>query len=392
MPTCGLRWELLSAIGKTESNHGSGRLDAKGDSVIPIIGIPIGPDTDGGVLDLDPTADHAVGPMQFIPSTWRTSGADGNGDGVADPNNIFDEALAAARYLCRAAGSLTLLTRDGVVRAILSYNPNMQYLQVVGARFEALASDVAQGWFSQGDLPVPTAQPAPADNADGGHAPSDAAFTPPGTDVRTLTVFGPNGLSAPSSGDVLTATCAAPSAVLAGRPGFVRCAPTPAGPVLDPCAVSPSDPTLVACVTDPEQPVRLVRATTAQPIVAPAAAPPYLELILSGGDVCRPVAPPGSPGPPTPTQAAPTDTPTTTTTAPSVGSAPGTTTTTSAAATTTTTTTTAVPAPTAPGATYFCASGASVVGQPNTATAAWTVTINQPGAPTRTLTVATAWN
>ncbi len=132
MPTCGLRWELLSAIGKTESNHGGGRLDAKGDSVIPIIGIPIGADTDGGVLDLDPTADHAVGPMQFIPSTWRTSGADGNGDGVADPNNVFDEALAAARYLCRAAGSLTLLTRDGVVRAILSYNPNLEYLQVVG--------------------------------------------------------------------------------------------------------------------------------------------------------------------------------------------------------------------------------------------------------------------
>ncbi|HEY1281297.1 MAG TPA: hypothetical protein VGF22_16590, partial [Acidimicrobiales bacterium] len=92
-PACGLRWELLSAIGKTESNHGGGRLDANGNSIVPIIGIPIGADTDGGALDLDSGRDHAVGPMQFIPSTWRSSGADGDGNGTADPNNVFDEAL-----------------------------------------------------------------------------------------------------------------------------------------------------------------------------------------------------------------------------------------------------------------------------------------------------------
>ncbi len=103
-PGCGLRWELLAAIGKTESNHGVGRLDAAGNSQVAIIGIPIGGDTDGGALDGDVGRDHAVGPMQFIPSTWARWGTDANGDGKTDPGNIVDAATAAGRYLCRAAG------------------------------------------------------------------------------------------------------------------------------------------------------------------------------------------------------------------------------------------------------------------------------------------------
>ena len=38
-----------------------------------------------GRLDGDDTWDRAVGPMQFIPSTWAWSGRDGDGDGVAQP-------------------------------------------------------------------------------------------------------------------------------------------------------------------------------------------------------------------------------------------------------------------------------------------------------------------
>jgi membrane-bound lytic murein transglycosylase B len=398
-PACGLRWELLSAIGKTESNHGGGRLDANGNSIVPIIGIPIGADTDGGALDLDPTRDHAVGPMQFIPSTWRSSGADGDGNGTADPNNVFDEALAAGRYLCRAAGALTLATRDGVVRAILSYNPNLEYLRVVGARYEALASDVAHGWFSGGDLALP-AQPPPAPDtgtADGGHPPSDASFTPPGTEVRTLTVFGPNGLTASTSGDVVSAVCAGPSAVLAGRAGFVQCAPDAPAPVLDPCVVSPTDATLVACISDPQQPVRLVRATTPQAQAPPAPGPPFLALVLSGGDVCTPVAPPGA-APPPPTIAVSTTTSAAASTGSSVSPAPSTTTTSTTSASTPTTATTAATTTTStalaePGTTpaYRCASGASVRAQPATSNSAWTVPISQPGAPDRRVTVTVAY-
>ena len=110
-PACGIRWTLLAAIGRVESNHGrfgGAELRDDGYGTRPIRGIPLDGranvafigDTDGGELDGDTTYDRAVGPMQFIPSTWAGSGADGNGDGRKDPNNIFDAARGAARYLC----------------------------------------------------------------------------------------------------------------------------------------------------------------------------------------------------------------------------------------------------------------------------------------------------
>jgi len=398
-PACGLRWELLAAIGKTESNHGGGRLDALGDSVTPIVGIPIGPDTDGGTLDHDPDRDHAVGPMQFIPSTWQRWGADGDGDGDADPNNVFDATLAAGRYLCSAAGGLTLLTRDGVIRAIWAYNPNEEYLRVVGARFESLASDVASGWFSTGDLQLPAT--APAGGADAGGPPTDVTGPAAGTAVQAFTVFGPAGVIAPTSGDVASAACATPSAVLGARAGFVRCAvlgpdggPLDPPVVLDPCVVSPTDPTLVGCTSDPRQPVRLVRATSPQNPGSVTAGAPYVALVLTGGDLCLPAAPPGAPGPPVDPNAPPP----TTTTAPATTTPPTTappaSITAPPASTTVPATTTTGPAPTAapaPPVTYRCASGVGVVGQPDPSAPAWAVTVTRPGAPQRALAVVAAW-
>jgi membrane-bound lytic murein transglycosylase B len=449
-PACGLRWELLAAIGKTESNHGFGRLAPTGASVRPIIGISIGPDTDGGRLDGDAARDHAVGPMQFLPSTWNAYGADGNGDGIADPGNIFDAALAAGRFLCRAARPLTLLTRAGVIRAIWAYNPNEEYLRVVGARFEALARDVANGWFSRGDLPVPQV-PTPTGSPpgiDGGLPPQPIDTTTnvpaPATVVHTVSVFSANGLAVATAGGITPAACAPPSAVLAARQGFVRCTlagAAGAAQTLDPCSVAPFDATLAACLPDPTAPARLVRTAAPMAVIAATPAPPYRALELTGGDMCAPIAPAGAPAPPAPpapattTTAATTTTTTTTrvghaaplptsttarpttvgptsttrattttvTSGPTATTAPTTTTrstTTTRPPTTTarpTTTTGATPtvtttaAATPAGSSYRCRSGATVVGQPDRSAAVWQAVVSQPGIAARPVPVSAAW-
>ena len=109
-PSCHLPWWLLAGIGHTESGHAeSGRLYADGTTRGRILGPRLNggiagdaviSDTDHGLYDGDTVYDRAVGPMQFIPSTWQRWGADGNHDGKTDPNNIFDATLAAGRYLC----------------------------------------------------------------------------------------------------------------------------------------------------------------------------------------------------------------------------------------------------------------------------------------------------
>ena len=100
-------------------------------------------DTDGGELDGDPNSDRAVGPMQFIPGSWRSLGRDGNGDGRADPSNIYDAALAAAGLLCRAAGS-GLDTDAGLYRGALGYNNSASYASLVVRTAKAYAAREAE--------------------------------------------------------------------------------------------------------------------------------------------------------------------------------------------------------------------------------------------------------
>lgn len=138
-PSCKLPWWLLAGIGHTESGHAeSGRLTADGATRGRILGprlnggIPgdaIITDTDKGHYDGDKVYDRAVGPMQFIPSTWVHWGADGNADGKIDPSNIFDATLAAGRYLC--AHDRDLATPAGLRAAVLSYNHSAPYLATV---------------------------------------------------------------------------------------------------------------------------------------------------------------------------------------------------------------------------------------------------------------------
>jgi membrane-bound lytic murein transglycosylase B len=140
-PGCRLRWQLLAAIGQVESGQArGGRVSADGTTLAPILGprldgngFAVIRDTDGGRYDGDTAYDRAVGPMQFIPSTWAVWGADGNGDGRSDPENVFDAALAAGRYLC--AGGRDLSEGADLNRAILGYNHSTAYLRTVTAWF-----------------------------------------------------------------------------------------------------------------------------------------------------------------------------------------------------------------------------------------------------------------
>jgi membrane-bound lytic murein transglycosylase B len=135
-PSCGLRWQLLAGVGRTESFHGTfggAALDGNGNESKPIVGIPLDGsngtafigDTDGGALDGDTAVDRAVGPFQFIPGTWSKFARDGNGDGVIDPQNYYDGSLAAATYLCRQGPGLD--GDEGMLRALRSYNNSTEY-------------------------------------------------------------------------------------------------------------------------------------------------------------------------------------------------------------------------------------------------------------------------
>ena len=108
-------WYVLAAVGKVESNHGEN----------------MGPSTAG-----------AMGPMQFLPSTWETAGVDGNGDGVANIMDPKDAIPAAARYLETGGAP------EDWYRALFSYNHADWYVvKVLGVAegYRRLAKDDTVG-------------------------------------------------------------------------------------------------------------------------------------------------------------------------------------------------------------------------------------------------------
>jgi murein DD-endopeptidase MepM/ murein hydrolase activator NlpD len=68
--------------------------------------------------------------MQFLPGTWRTWAVDGDEDGRADPQNLFDAAATAAAYLCgHARGGIA--TSEGLRTAVFAYNRSIAYVDAV---------------------------------------------------------------------------------------------------------------------------------------------------------------------------------------------------------------------------------------------------------------------
>ncbi|MFD4128843.1 lytic transglycosylase domain-containing protein [Streptomyces globisporus] len=180
-PSCRLPWQLLAAIGKVESGQArGGRVDANGTASPRILGPALNgqgfaliKDTDGGAYDGDAVHDRAVGPMQFIPSTWASWGQDANGDGRKDPNNIYDAALAAGRYLC--ANDRDLALAADLDQAVLSYNRSTEYLRTVRSWFSYYQRGTHEIPDGTGTLPSTPSTPTPSPRPGGG---SGSSATP----------------------------------------------------------------------------------------------------------------------------------------------------------------------------------------------------------------------
>ncbi|MFF2088246.1 lytic transglycosylase domain-containing protein [Nocardia sp. NPDC058176] len=149
-PHCGMSWSLLAGIGRVESTHAFGKADADGNPIKAVYGPVLDGslagnnvihDSDGGVLDGIGGYDRAVGPMQFLPETWQRYAADGNADGISDPQNLFDAALTAGRYLCD--GGLNMRDLSQQSKAILRYNNSMAYVANVMAWSGSYSSGLA---------------------------------------------------------------------------------------------------------------------------------------------------------------------------------------------------------------------------------------------------------
>ncbi|HWE90071.1 MAG TPA: lytic transglycosylase domain-containing protein [Pseudonocardiaceae bacterium] len=238
---CDLGWALLAAIGKVESNHAEGGdVTPDGEMINPVFG----PALNGasGTAAIQGGAGQwarAMGPMQFIPSSWAMWATDGNGDGTADPQNVYDASATAARYLCAAGGDLS--TPDGMSAAVWSYNHSESYLTTVLGWYQAYQGGV----LSQPDQPGGSASMVDftaADNGAGGPstAPPAGTTAPPtgGAPAPRPIAGGPPKAPSPGNGGVPPAPPTRPAPPTPPSSGplapVLGVLPAPVGQLLNP--------------------------------------------------------------------------------------------------------------------------------------------------------------
>lgn len=179
-PACHLSWADLAGIARVESDNGltwgsAARVSRLGTLTPPILGplldgeggMPAYPTPDHGRLEHGGKWERAVGPMQFLPSTWAEYAEAVPGHGPANPENYWDAALAAGVYLCANGGNLA--TASGFDRAVLAYNHSRSYLALVRAwsrfygRLGVAAVTAPNGLLPVGvsDVPPGSSQPSP---------------------------------------------------------------------------------------------------------------------------------------------------------------------------------------------------------------------------------------
>ncbi|MGV9802674.1 lytic transglycosylase domain-containing protein, partial [Mycobacterium sp. NPDC003449] len=265
-PGCGVSWNLLAGIGRIESMHANGgATDASGTPVNPIYGPALDGTLPGNEIIVQSAQAgrmsyaRAMGPMQFLPGTWARYASDGDGDGRADVQNLFDATLAAARYLC--SGGLNLRDQSQVMAAILRYNNSVAYARNVLGWAAAYATGVVPV-----DLPpitgsIPPIGDAHLDNPEGlgPGLPADATGLPAGDPLALIPLLNRNDTGQLPSANV---PGFAPGQVLGPLPGPAQAAPPPT-PAAPPPWVPPWE--------QPRQPACVVFCLNEQ---APPAAPP----------------------------------------------------------------------------------------------------------------------
>jgi Transglycosylase SLT domain len=187
-PACGVSWNLLAGIGRIESMHANGgATDADGNAMPPIFGPALDGSLAGNEIIVQSRGPsgvqyaRALGPMQFLPGTWARFASDGNGDGTADVQNVFDAALGAARYLC--SGALNLRDPMQVLAAVLRYNNSISYAENVLGWAAAYATGVVPVDMPPITGPIPPMGDARLDGGApegaGSGMPIDATGLPP---------------------------------------------------------------------------------------------------------------------------------------------------------------------------------------------------------------------
>ncbi|MCT7656944.1 lytic transglycosylase domain-containing protein [Mycobacterium deserti] len=295
-PGCGVSWNLLAGIGRIESMHANGgATDARGTPVRPIYGPALDGTLPGNeIIVQNRTAERvtyarAMGPMQFLPGTWSRYASDGDGDGKADVQNLFDSTLAAARYLC--SGNMNLRDQSHVMAAILRYNNSMAYARNVLGWAAAYATGVVPM-----DLPPITGSVPTLDESGDVHL----------TELTQYQGLGPglplNALGLPANDplamlpmlerDSVASQIGVPGQRLGPLPGP---APGPQAPPNTPAQPEPWRPPWLPPEPQPQCAVFCIQDQPAPPLQPASGAPP----------VAQPLAPqapgpaaPGLPGPP----------------------------------------------------------------------------------------------
>jgi len=337
-PGCGISWNLLAAIGRIESSHANGgATDSRGTAIRPIYGPVLDGSLPGNEIIVQSNQGgravyaRAMGPMQFLPGTWSRYASDGDGDGRADPQNLFDASLSAARYLC--SGGLNLRNQSQALTAVLRYNNSMAYAQNVLGWSSAYATGVAPVDLPTMTGPIPalgsphhTAAEGFPELGPGMHGMPDPRNALSMLDLGTTTVAGQLIVPGPGAGpeslpsehgcQVICMASQLPQetaaqnlppwmmpggvppwmqppaqpAPLGAPPGPVAAAPPPAAPPADAVPVAPP-PGLPGLPPPPGAPPAMPPAPGAPPAMPPApGTPPWMS-------PAAPLPPPPAPEP-----------------------------------------------------------------------------------------------